>query len=315
MRFNPKADISGGRVSGSRGGGGGGGGLGGLGGLPIPGGLGIKGTIVVIILYFILQMCTGGGLPGSSLPGVPGNGGSDGSSGTNDDAYENCKTGKDANTSVDCARKGVVESIENFWAAELPKHGFEFQPAPVITFRENVNTACGAANSGIGPFYCPGDMTIYEDPAFYDDIFEKALGGEDHPFVEPYVLGHEYGHHISNLIKDLGKGAGQGAGSGAVNVELQADCFAGLWARAAETVPDDQGQTLIEDLTDEDIEAAIGAAKTVGDDYIQERTQGRVNENEWTHGSSAQRMAAFQLGYNGDFDSCDWDNVKSEINS
>ncbi|HSX66691.1 KPN_02809 family neutral zinc metallopeptidase [Nocardioides sp.] len=297
MRFNPKANIGGGRISG--GGGGGGGGLGGLGGgrgLPIPGGLGIKGTILLIVIYFVIQMCSGGGLPGSGIPGVPG--GDSGQSSTEDGTYDNCKTGEDANKDADCARQAVVLSIEQFWETQF-KDG-QFKPAPVRTFGGQVQTGCGAANSGMGPFYCPADFTIYEDPTFYEQVFEGQLGGNNGAFVEPYVLGHEYGHHIQNITGQMKNvRTQQGENSDAVKLELQADCYAGLWTHHAETVPNDDGVVIIEDLTDEDIKTAIEAAATVGDDHIQKTTQGRVDETQWTHGSSEQRMEWFKRGYDG----------------
>jgi predicted metalloprotease len=305
MRFNPKANIGGGRI-GSGGSGGGGGGLGGLGGgglgggrLPIPGGFGIKGTIVIIVLYLLLQMCTGGGLPGPSL-------GQDNSSTptkTDTGSYDSCKSGADANKSRLCERKGIMASLESFWSAQLKS---DFKPATLITFSGSTQTACGAASAAMGPFYCPTDQQIYEDPSFYKDMLEGQLGGSDSPFVEPYVIGHEFGHHIQNITGQMGNvRTQQGENSDAVKLELQADCYAGLWSHYATQAPDANGVPIFSDITDQDIQDAIGAAKTVGDDAIQQKTQGSVNPDSWTHGSSANRMKWFKTGFDGGtFESC-----------
>lgn len=304
MRFNPKADIGGGRISG----GGGGGGLGGLGGgrggLPIPGGLGIKGTILVIIIYFVIQMCSGGSLPGSGIPGVPGGDGS-GQSQTDDGTYENCKTGEDANKDPDCARKAVVFSLEQFWETQFEQG--QFKAAPVKTFNGQVQTGCGAANSGMGPFYCPADFTIYQDNSFYEQVFQQQLGGNSGDFVEPYVLGHEYGHHIQNITGQMKNvRTQQGENSDAVKLELQADCYAGLWTAAATGTADDKGVAIFAEIDKADIEEAMQAAHTVGDDSIQKKTQGSVNPDGWTHGSSEQRMQWFQTGFEAkDAKACD----------
>lgn len=311
MRFNPKANIGGGRISGGGGGGLGGragGSLGGaLGGrgLPIPGGMGLKGTILIIIIYFVIQMCSNGSLPGSGLPAVPGGDDNGSQSSTDDGTYDNCKTGDDANSDVDCARKAVAYSLEQFWETQF-KDG-QFKAAPMVTFSGQVSTGCGAANAGMGPFYCPADQTIYEDTSFYDEIFERQLGGNEGAFVEPYVLGHEYGHHIQNITGQMQNvRTQQGENSDAVKLELQADCYAGVWAAAATSTKDDSGVTIFAEISDKDISDAIQAAQAVGDDSIQKKTQGSVNPDAWTHGSSAQREEWFKRGFDGgDTDACD----------
>jgi len=126
--------------------------------------------------------------------------------------------------------------------------------------------------------------------------------------VEPYVLAHEFGHHIQNLLGVMGQvRTQQGPKSDSVKLELEADCFAGMWAQAAQTTPDADGNVLISDLTDADITDAIGAATTVGDDYIENRMSGGVNPEKWTHGSSAQRVQWFKAGMasNNDLNACD----------
>ena len=302
MRFNPKARLDTQRTR-DAGRGSGGGSLGGAGArLPIPGGMvggGSIGTIVVVVLFIVLSQCTGLSLPGG--------GGSafDTSRMADTDRYEGCETGEDANESSDCARVAVENSLFDFWSDEL---GDEFRPqGALVTFTGSVDTACGGATSDVGPFYCPGDETIYLDATFFEDVLERQLGGPDGGFVEPYVLAHEYGHHISNLLGNLGKVTGEtGPQSTGVRLELQADCFAGMWTKHATETEDADGNVLLLDLSQADIDNALAAAKSVGDDYIQKRSGGGVNEEVWTHGSSDQRMKWFTIGYTeGTVESCD----------
>ncbi|GAB6985518.1 KPN_02809 family neutral zinc metallopeptidase [Nocardioides pyridinolyticus] len=288
MRFNPKARLSTRRMgdagrSGARSGGGA--------GLPIPGGLaaggGVTGLIVVVIIVAI-SMFTGGG-------GGPTGSGYDTSRMSDTGRYEHCKTGEDANNDVDCARVAVENSLYDFWSDTL--QGFE--PAKKVeTFSGGVGTGCGNASSDVGPFYCPVDQTIYLDTTFFDEVLERRLGGPDGGFVEPYVLAHEYGHHIQNLLGTMGKvKTQQGPNSDAVRLELQADCYAGMWARAATTTEDEDGNVLISQLTQEDIQQAIEAAAAVGDDRIQQRSGGSVDPDSFTHGSAEQRVKWFRVGY------------------
>ncbi len=299
MRFNPKARLDRGRVSdaGRSRGGGGGGGLGGAGArLPIPGGLagggGVVGVIVVIV-FVAIQLFSGGGTP------------LDASRFSDSGRYAECETGEDANNSSDCARVAVENSLYDFWGDTM---GGDFEAADrIVTFEGDISTGCGGASSAVGPFYCPTDRRIYLDSGFFDDVLEKQLGGPDGGFVEPYVLAHEYGHHISNLLGTLGNvTGGTGPQSGGVRLELQADCFAGMWARSATETEDADGNVLFSSLTQDDIDLALEAAAAVGDDRIQEKTQGQVNEESWTHGSAEQRQKWFSIGYDqGSIDACD----------
>ena len=191
MRFNPRANIRGGRtrdVGGSRGGGG-------MGNLPIGGitGGGI-GTVVVVIIIFVLSQFLGGG------------GGVGGSPQGDTNRYANCRTGADANESADCARQAVELSLRNYWMTTLPRQATtRFETTEVVTFTGGVSTGCGQADSSIGPFYCPTDRTIYLDTTFFEDVLQGQLGGQGGDFVEPYVLAHEYGHHIQNLLGTMGR--------------------------------------------------------------------------------------------------------------
>lgn len=300
MRFNPKADIGGGRVKDVRGGGGGGGRSGGgLGNLPIGGitGGGIGTTIIVVIIFVIVQFAGGGS-------GSSGGGGAQEAT----DRYADCQTGADANNSADCARQAVELSLENYWSKELPQQtGTELEPTQVVTFTGSTSTGCGNASVDVGPFYCPTDRTIYLDTTFFKDVLEGQLGGTGGDFVEPYVIAHEFGHHIQNLLGTMGQVKTQsGATSDSVRLELQADCYAGMWTRGASSTTDDNGVQIFASIDQGDIDEALGAAKDVGDDYIQKRGGGDVNKEQWTHGSSAERMRWFTTGYDAkSITSCD----------
>jgi predicted metalloprotease len=175
------------------------------------------------------------------------------------------------------------------------------------TFSGGTSTGCGDATAEVGPFYCPTDSTIYLDTTFFEQVLQGQLNGPAGDFVEPYVLAHEYGHHIQNLLGTMGQVQTQrGPNSDAVRLELQADCYAGMWAKNATTTGDASGEALILGLTQQDIQQAIEAAKSVGDDRIQQQTTGRVNQEQWTHGSAAARVKWFQVGYSkGTLQACD----------
>ncbi len=250
-------------------------------GLPVGGGIG--GVVVLVIVFVAIQVFGGsdGAVDDSTLEGS--------------ERYAGCEFGSDANESADCVRVGVENSLHDFWSDEL---GSDYRPIDrLVTFSGSVETGCGAATSSVGPFYCPGDERIYLDTSFFDEVLERQLGGPDGGFVEAYVLAHEYGHHLQNVLGTMGRvRTQQGAQSDAVRLELQADCYAGMWTRAATTTQDADGLTLISDLTQEDIDLALAAATAIGDDRIQERTQGQVTEETWTHGSAKSRAKWFRTG-------------------
>ncbi|UMG92431.1 neutral zinc metallopeptidase [Nocardioides sp. TF02-7] len=302
VRFNPRARLDRSRVrdTGSRGGGYGGRGM----RLPIPGGAGAKGGlggIVLVIAFVVLAQVTGinpfagAAYDPSRLADADDTG-----------RYDHCETGEDANADHDCARVAVENSLTDFWEGAL---GGDFRPIESLTtFGGSVGTQCGGADSSVGPFYCPADESVYLDTTFFDQVLERQLGGPDGGFVEFYVLAHEYGHHISNLLGFMGQVRTQETGptSPGVRLELQADCYAGLWTQHATTTEDAAGEVLLVDLSERDIDLAIKAAEAVGDDSIQRKTQGQVTEESWTHGSAAQRKHWFLVGYEqGDVQACD----------
>jgi predicted metalloprotease len=312
MRFNPKARLDTSRVRdvGTSSGGGGGMGGGGM-RIPIPGGTkagGGIGGILIIVLFLVLTQCVnGGGAGGPSLPDT----GLDKSrvSGTDTGRYANCKTGADAEKSTDCARVAVENSLTNYWAEALPAQSeAQFRPiAAMQTFTGGTSTGCGDATAEVGPFYCPSDDKIYLDTTFFEQVLQQQLNGPAGEFVEPYVLANEYGHHIQNILGTMGRVRTQkGPNSDAVRLELQADCYAGMWTKNATATEDEGGEELILDLSQEDIQQALEAARSVGDDRIQQQTTGRVNKEQWTHGSAAARMKWFQVGYTeGSLRACD----------
>ena len=279
----------------------------GLGGLAAGGGgLGIVGVIIVVLIN-VLGGGGSSGLPGG-LNGLSGVGSSGVSSVDNSQLAQSCRTGKDANTRTDCALVADIESIEDYWKSTLPGLGAEYQHAPTRFFRGQTSTGCGAADSGVGPFYCPADDRVYIDLSFFDELHTQfgATGGA---FVNAYVLAHEYGHHVQDLlgVESRVNHSATGASSDSVRLELQADCYAGVWANHA-TEPGPNGEpAIVSSISQQDIDNALQVAARIGDDWIQKNLgNGRINQNTFTHGSSAQRQKWFTTGYStGDPKACD----------
>ncbi|TQJ50928.1 neutral zinc metallopeptidase [Phycicoccus sp. SLBN-51] len=294
MSFNDNVQLDTGQVSG-------GGGGGGRGGMVIGGGLG---GIILLIVAIIF------GINPSDLPGT----GTDTansqveSGGTVDNsAIAECKTGADANRSDTCRIVGTVNSVQAYWGDELKRYGKDYTPAKTVIYQGSEQSACGTASNQVGPFYCPLDQKVYIDASFFS-ILTQQFGSDAGALAQEYVVAHEYGHHIQDILGllDRAQQDPQGAESGSVRTELMADCLAGVWANHAANTKDANGTTYLKPLTESDIKSALSAASAVGDDRIQQKTQGRVNPESWTHGSAAERQKWFLTGYQkGDLNACD----------
>ncbi|HLM34887.1 MAG TPA: neutral zinc metallopeptidase [Gaiellaceae bacterium] len=282
MRFRRGARLDTGQVTDVRGRGRG---MGGGGGMALGGGgLGVVGLIV----FLAFQLLSGGGSLGQLAPLDNQQVGEE----TPSSIDQNCQTGQDANEREDCRIVAVVNSVQKFWDGVFQRSGKQYQFVDTVFFTDSVQTGCGYASSQVGPFYCPRDKQVYIDLDFFDDL-ESQFGATNSAFTQSYVIAHEYGHHVQDLqgiLKQIGNDT-QGPESRAVRSELQADCYAGVWAKHAEET------RLIEDLTQADINQGLDAASAIGDDRIQEKAQGQVNPESWTHGSSEQRRRWFSRGY------------------
>ncbi|MEU7764608.1 neutral zinc metallopeptidase [Nocardia sp. NPDC049190] len=294
MTFNEGMQIDPDRVSS-----GGGPGMGGK--IALGGG---AGGLIVLVLTLLL-----GGDPGSVLGNFTGaqdqSQTQPGTAGT----PSHCKTGADANKYLDCRVVLTAQSLDAVWSTELPKQtGKRYAQPKVVLFSGATSTGCGNATSSVGPFYCPADRTAYFDTSFFQELVDR-FGSSGGPLAQEYVVAHEIGHHIQNQLGDIGRAQRdpRGPESGAVRTELQADCYAGLWAHFADKLPaPGGGQPFLKPLSDTDIRDALSAASAVGDDRIQRAARGRVNPEGWTHGSSEQRQKWFLTGYKtGEVRACD----------
>ena len=295
MSFNENVTLDTSQV---RSGGGGGG---------APGGLVVGGGVVGIIITILAMIF---GINPADITGSSTQPADQVQPGGEQDAraFAECQTGADANANVECRVIGTVNSVQAFWQGELPRFGKEWQPTQTVLYRGQTQSACGTASNQVGPFYCPLDKTVYIDASFFG-ILEEQFGSSAGPLAQEYIVAHEYGHALQDQLGLLGRAQQdpQGPESGAVRIELMADCLGGVWANHASTVKDaDTGQPFLKMLTDQDIKDALSAASSVGDDRIQQKTQGRVNPENWTHGSAEARQRWFLQGFKtGDLNQCD----------
>lgn len=215
--------------------------------------------------------------------------------------FQHCKTGADANKHDDCRIILTAQSLDEVWGKILPEQAnLQYSEAGLTIFDQATDSGCGRASAATGPFYCPTDQTAYFDVSFFGQL--RGLGARNAPFAQEYIVAHEFGHHIQKLENtlQLSNYNQPGADSNAVKIELQADCYAGLWAHHAE------GGSALQKVTEAEMQDAIAAAQAVGDDNIQRRSGGDVRPEAWTHGSSQQRAEAFMSGYtSGKMSACD----------
>jgi uncharacterized protein len=284
----------------------GGGSIGGGGGgprMPIRGGGGLGLVIIVLLLLVFggggsLTGLLGGGGPSGDQGGFQPGGQQEVASGVNSAASASQTEARTADRVA-----AVLGSTEDFWGGYFQREN-ETYPAPtLVLFNRQTPSPCGTASGATGPFYCPGDKKIYLDMSFFDEM-DRGLGAKG-DFAQAYVIAHEVGHHVQDVLGILPqaqqamrrRGEAKGEGSVAVRLELQADCFAGLWAAKSNVTAT---------LEPGDIEEALGAASAVGDDRLQTRAQGFAVPDSFTHGSSDQRARWFMRGLRGnDITACD----------
>jgi len=197
----------------------------------------------------------------------------------------------------------VLGYTEDTWSAIFRNAGQSYRPPRLVMFTGATRSACGLGEAAMGPFYCPADQQVYLDLDFFRELRDRFQAPGD--FAQAYVIAHEVGHHVQNLLgissrmqRQRGPMDEEGANSKSVKLELQADCFAGVWARRT-----DQAQAILEQG---DVEEGLAAATAIGDDRLQQQSRGYVTPDSFTHGSSAQRVRWFRRGLeSGDPDSCD----------
>jgi predicted metalloprotease len=291
MRFGSDDDADSSQIEDRRGSGGFGGPM-----LIGGGGLGIVGVIAYVVIRLL-----GGDVdvdngqpqpaPGYSSPSAPANQQLGGS-------CQGVTSESDPAKFISC----VVSNVQRFWARELPRHGTEYAPAHLVLFTQATPSGCGTASAATGPFYCPRDGKVYLDLGFFRELSQRfgARGGD---FAQAYVVAHEYGHHIQDLLgieRRVRMAEEQNRSERnalSVRLELQADCYAGVWGHSAyEKGTVERGK----------VAEALDAAAAVGDDRIQKEVEGRVNPETFTHGSAAERQRWFETGMRtGSLDACD----------
>jgi hypothetical protein len=259
------------------------------------GGLSIGTIVFLVVIYFALKMM------GIDMLQVLDGGQSTGQSG-----YEQTQSSPPQGSAQEEETKAFVSTVlaetEDTWNGIFQASGETYVEPKLVLFRDGINSACGTASSASGPFYCPGDQKVYLDMTFFDELAQKFGASGD--FAEAYVIAHEVGHHVQNLLGILPKVNAQrqrmseaDSNLMSIRVELQADCFAGIWGKYTEQ------KGLLEQG---DLEEALNAATQIGDDTLQKRTQGYVVPESFNHGTSAQRSTWFKRGFDsGKLSACD----------
>jgi len=263
----------------------------GLGGIPLPVGGGIGGVVLLVVVILAFQFCSGGGF---GIPGSPDLGGAEaapaGDSGPSNDG-----------TVVERV-DAIFDDIQTTWDQDIFRPaGRTYKDTSLVLFTDRTNSGCGVASSATGPFYCPADMLVYLDLGFFRELAQRF--GAPGDFAQAYVIAHEVGHHIQTLLgtnaavqRETRANASE-RNELSVRLELQADCYAGVWGASAYA----RGV-----LAPGEVQEALTAAAAVGDDRIQEQTQGRIDPETFTHGTSEQRVRWFQTGFDsGDPNDCD----------
>ncbi len=266
-------------------------------------GKGIKGILPLLIIggliFFGSSMCSGSNTattnptPGQSTATAP--------AGASGDLTTRCNQQGAIGQYPDCLLTKAYNETNEVWAKEFARVGLPYEAPRLAFFDGSVNTACGPATTAVGPFYCPGDSRIYFDLGFADELNKLGVSGD---YANVYIMAHEYGHHLQNItgierqVRQLQSQDRRNANQYGIAMELQADCFAGVWGRMA----NDQGNLTI---TRNELADAQNAAAAVGDDRIQQGAGQRVNPESWTHGSSEQRQQWYMVGFNsGDLYRC-----------
>ncbi|AOZ63654.1 zinc metallopeptidase [Rhodococcus phage Weasels2] len=229
----------------------------------------------------------------------------------NNDSVETC-TVEQANTSTDCRIEFTASSLDTVWSQVLKENtGVAYTSPTVTVFDGSVSTACGTGTTKNGAFYCSYDQTVYIDTKFFDQLTQ--WGSSVGPLAQEYVLAHEFGHHIQNQLGVLQRGFSNSRGDGSmpVRTELQADCYAGVWATKSDEVNTESGAPGVNQISPQQLTDALTAAEAVGDDNIQTHRGEQVNAQKWAHGSSEQRQAWFLRGYtSGNMNQCDTYNIE-----
>jgi uncharacterized protein len=262
-----------------------------LGRMPIPVGGGIGGVILLLVIFFAFQLCAGGGF---EIPGTPELGGAA-------EAPQG-ESGPGVNGTPAEFVDAVVDDIQTMWDEDIFRPaGRTYRDTSLVLFTDRTDSGCGVASAATGPFYCPADGLVYLDLGFFRELDRRF--GAPGDFAQAYVLAHEIGHHVQTLlgtndaVQQESRENPSERNELSVRLELQADCYAGVWAASV------YARSVLEPG---DVNEGLAAAAAVGDDRIQQQTQGRIDPESFTHGTSEQRATWFRTGFeSGDPDACD----------